>query len=91
MGGEYDPEGDQPAQPVKSGTRVTIELEGRYQRGRGSVDEYLEQTAIANPHVTLHYTTRRAIGRRMPVRRRNCLTSRRRSSRIRTVSSWGGW
>ena len=24
-------------------------------RGRGSVDEYLEQTAIANPHVTLHY------------------------------------
>ena len=41
--------------PVKSGTRVTIELEGRYVRGRGSVDEYLEQTAIANPHVTIHY------------------------------------
>lgn len=40
---------------LKSGTRVTIELEGRYQRGRGSVDEYLEQTAIANPHVTIHY------------------------------------
>src|SRR5215813_3107867 len=40
---------------VRSGTRVTIELEGRYQRGRGSVDEYLEQTAIANPHVTFHY------------------------------------
>jgi len=37
------------------GTRVTIELEGKYQRGRGSVDEYLEQTAIANPHVTIHY------------------------------------
>src|SRR5690606_16114065 len=37
------------------GTRVTIELEGKYYRGRGSVDEYLEQTAIANPHVTLHY------------------------------------
>jgi DNA topoisomerase VI subunit B len=37
------------------GTRVTIELEGKYQRGRGSVDDYLEQTAIANPHVTLHY------------------------------------
>jgi len=37
------------------GTRVTIEIEARYQRGRGSVDEYLEQTAIANPHVTLHY------------------------------------
>src|SRR5437016_4232596 len=40
---------------LKSGTRVTIELEGRYNRGRGSVDEYLEQTAIANPHVTIHY------------------------------------
>ena len=40
---------------VKSGTRVTIELEGRHHRGRGSVDDYLEQTAIANPHVTLHY------------------------------------
>jgi len=38
------------------GTRVTIELEAKYQRGRGSVDEYLEQTAIANPHVTIHYT-----------------------------------
>src|SRR5439155_21139559 len=40
---------------LKSGTRVTIELEGRHVRGRGSVDEYLEQTAIANPHVTIHY------------------------------------
>src|SRR5580704_9668537 len=37
------------------GTRVTIELEAKYQRGRGSVDDYLEQTAIANPHVTFHY------------------------------------
>ncbi len=46
---------DKPAKEVRSGTRVTIELEARYQRGRGSVDEYLEQTAIANPHVTLHY------------------------------------
>jgi DNA topoisomerase-6 subunit B len=37
------------------GTRVSIELEARYQRGRQSVDDYLEQTAIANPHVTLVY------------------------------------
>ncbi|TWT90934.1 DNA topoisomerase VI subunit B [Pseudobythopirellula maris] len=37
------------------GTRVTIELEAKFVRGRGSVDEYLQQTAIANPHVTLHY------------------------------------
>jgi DNA topoisomerase VI subunit B len=37
------------------GTRVTIELEAKFIRGRGSVDEYLQQTAIANPHITLHY------------------------------------
>jgi DNA topoisomerase-6 subunit B len=40
---------------LEHGTRVTIELEARYQRGRGSVDDYLEQTAIANPHVAIHY------------------------------------
>jgi DNA topoisomerase VI subunit B len=39
------------------GTQVTLEIEGRYQKGRASVDEYLEQTAIANPHVTLVYVT----------------------------------
>ncbi len=33
-----------------TGTSVTIELEGKYQRGRGSVDEFLDLTAIANPH-----------------------------------------
>jgi DNA topoisomerase-6 subunit B len=38
------------AQAYRSGTCVSIELEGRYQRGRGSVDEFLELTAIANPH-----------------------------------------
>jgi DNA topoisomerase VI subunit B len=54
--GHYDPvEEGQPPEEVPSGTRVTIELEGKYQRGRGSVDDYLQQTAIANPHVTLHY------------------------------------
>jgi len=37
------------------GTRVTIELQAKFIRGRGSVGEYLEQTAIANPHVALHY------------------------------------
>jgi DNA topoisomerase-6 subunit B len=37
------------------GTRVTIELEAKFIRGRGSVDEYLSQTAIANPHIALHY------------------------------------
>src|SRR5215510_3793592 len=39
------------------GTRVAIEVEGRYQKGRASVDEYLDQTSIANPHVRLVYRT----------------------------------
>ena len=37
------------------GTQVTLEIEGRYQKGRASVDEYLEQVAIANPHVKIVY------------------------------------
>jgi DNA topoisomerase VI subunit B len=37
------------------GTQVTLEIDGRYQKGRASVDEYLEQVAIANPHVDLVY------------------------------------
>jgi DNA topoisomerase VI subunit B len=37
------------------GTQVTLEVEGRYQKGRASVDEYIEQTIIANPHVKLTY------------------------------------
>jgi DNA topoisomerase-6 subunit B len=37
------------------GTSVSIELEGKYQKGRGSVDEYLELTSIANPHAILIY------------------------------------
>jgi len=37
------------------GTEVSIELEARYQRGKGSVDEYLSLVAIANPHVRITY------------------------------------
>jgi DNA topoisomerase-6 subunit B len=37
------------------GTRVEIEMEARYQKGQRSVDMYLKQTAIANPHVSLTY------------------------------------
>src|SRR6476620_8298416 len=39
------------------GTQVSLEIDGCYQKGRASVDEYLEQTAIANPHVDLVYHT----------------------------------
>jgi DNA topoisomerase VI subunit B len=39
--------------PPHTGTRVTIELEGRYTRGKTSIEEYLAQTAIANPHAQI--------------------------------------
>jgi DNA topoisomerase VI subunit B len=37
------------------GTRVEIEMEATYKKGRRSVDDYIEQTALANPHVTLRF------------------------------------
>jgi DNA topoisomerase-6 subunit B len=37
------------------GTRVEAEMEGRYQKGTHSVDMYLKQTAIANPHASFHF------------------------------------
>jgi DNA topoisomerase VI subunit B len=38
------------------GTRVEIELIGTYKKGRHSVDDYIRQTAIANPHCEIFYT-----------------------------------
>jgi len=40
-----------------TGTSVTIILEGRYQKGKQSVDEYISQTAMANPHATIVYNS----------------------------------
>src|SRR5205085_10111247 len=48
---------DQVAWDSPRGTQVSMEIEGRYQKGRASVDEYVEQTIIANPHVKLTYLT----------------------------------
>ncbi|MCP3915163.1 MAG: DNA topoisomerase VI subunit B [bacterium] len=39
----------------KHGTRVEIEMEATYKKGQRSVDMYLKQTAIANPHLKLTY------------------------------------
>lgn len=44
-----------PASVSPHGTRVEIELEAKYQTGKQSVDEFLQQCAIANPHVTFRY------------------------------------
>jgi len=38
-----------------TGTSVAIELEARYVRGKASVEAYLEQTAIANPHARITF------------------------------------
>ena len=40
---------------LPTGTQVTITLEGKYQKGRQSVDDYIAQTAMANPHSTIIY------------------------------------
>ncbi|MEK6959753.1 MAG: DNA topoisomerase VI subunit B [Nanoarchaeota archaeon] len=42
------------------GTRVEIDLEATYTKGPQSVDEYLKQTAITNPHATIIYTNPKA-------------------------------
>ncbi len=38
------------------GVRIELDLDGEYLKGRQSVDEYLKQTAIINPHATIIYT-----------------------------------
>ena len=46
-----------PAEPVAGthGTSVAIEMEAQYVRGRLSVDEFLRQCLVSNPHLQLHY------------------------------------
>ena len=48
-------EPDGPPVVSKHGTSVSIEMEAAYQRAKQSVDEFLKQCAIVNPHLTLHY------------------------------------
>ncbi|PIN86084.1 DNA topoisomerase VI subunit B [Candidatus Woesearchaeota archaeon CG10_big_fil_rev_8_21_14_0_10_44_13] len=44
----------------EQGTRIELDLEGIYQKGPQSVDNYLKQTAIVNPHATIIYTNPKA-------------------------------
>jgi DNA topoisomerase-6 subunit B len=39
----------------ESGTSVEITLEGRYQRGRQSIDEFILLNTLTNPHATFRY------------------------------------
>ena len=43
-----------------SGTRIEIDMEASYQQGNQSIDEYLKETAITNPHATIIYTNPKA-------------------------------
>jgi len=42
---------------LPTGTQVTVTLEGKYQKGKQSVDDYIAQTAMANPHATVIYNS----------------------------------
>jgi len=48
---------DKSVNSTGTGTRVEIELQGKYLKGARSVDEYVQLTAIANPHATLTLRT----------------------------------
>jgi len=56
------------------GTKVQIELEAKYQKGPRSVEDYLRQTALANPHATIIFKgpdgskeTYKAATRKLPI------------------------
>ncbi len=40
----------------ENGTKIELDLEADYIKGSQSVDEYIKQTAVINPHVTIVYT-----------------------------------
>ncbi|MBI4918816.1 DNA topoisomerase VI subunit B [archaeon] len=42
------------------GTKIELDIEATYQKGDQSVDAYVKQTAIVNPHATFIYTTPKA-------------------------------
>jgi len=48
------------AYSYEHGTRIELDLEGSYMKGDQSIDEYLKETAIVNPHVTIIYVNPKA-------------------------------
>lgn len=44
----------------ESGVKIELDIDASYQKGDQSVDSYLKQTAIANPHCTIVYTNPKA-------------------------------
>ncbi len=44
----------------EQGTKIELDIEAAYQGGIQSVDEYIKETAITNPHATIIYTNPKA-------------------------------
>ncbi len=44
----------------ETGTRIEVELTGAYQKGKTSVDEYIKEVAIVNPHLQMVYVNPKA-------------------------------
>jgi len=44
----------------ENGVKIELDIDASYQKGDQSVDSYLKQTAIANPHATIIYTNPKA-------------------------------
>ncbi len=44
----------------ENGVKIELDIDASYQKGDQSVDSYLKQTAIANPHATIVYTNPKA-------------------------------
>ena len=42
--------------PLEHGTRLELEIVANWQQGQRFVNRYIEHTALANPHATLHYS-----------------------------------
>ena len=51
---------DHPEWDKENGTKIELDLEANYYKGSQSVDEYLKQVAIVNPHATIVYTNPKA-------------------------------
>ena len=49
---------------LDNGTRVELEIVANWQQGQRFVNRYVEHTALANPHATIHYARPVGVGQR---------------------------
>jgi DNA topoisomerase VI subunit B len=49
---------------LEHGTRLELEIVANWQQGQRFVNRYVEHTALANPHATIHYTRPVGVGQR---------------------------